>query len=338
MIHSWFGKIGKQTKLSAVVLMTATVCLLSACGEYFGQEWPEEFDPDKLPSITSIDGLNNTINMYVGDELTMNAWVGSNQLSALNDSLQRIVMSRLYARADKGDTIVMVRQLSLKAMAAGTDVVTFSNADGDWSGWCRVAVSERPSGPSSITLPRAILTLMEGESYKLSAAVEPAQYADDALTWTTSNRSVAGVSNGMVTASSTGSATITVTTSNGLSASVTVVVLPDWSRMAMTGFRYESIVYARITVDGEAFPDGCMYTSLCGDEYRGFGAERTARGVTYVVFRVGSNAGRGDGISFEGYDKKNHSLITFDKKFTFVADEVHGSLSSLYELSGTREK
>ena len=63
MIHSWFGKIGKQTKQSAIVLMTAMVCLLSACGEYFGQEWPEEFDPDKLPSVTSIDGLNNTFHI-----------------------------------------------------------------------------------------------------------------------------------------------------------------------------------------------------------------------------------------------------------------------------------
>ena len=61
----------------------------------------------------------------------------------------------------------------------------------------------------SITLDKTITTLRAGESVTLTATVKPDGATDNTVTWSTSNDSVASVSNGIVTAKKIGSATIT---------------------------------------------------------------------------------------------------------------------------------
>ena len=74
--------------------------------------------------------------------------------------------------------------------------------------------------PTKITLNKSSLNLYVNKSETLSVQFTPASTSDK-LTWTTSNKEVAEVdSNGKVTGKSEGTATITVKTSNGLTASL----------------------------------------------------------------------------------------------------------------------
>lgn len=82
------------------------------------------------------------------------------------------------------------------------------------------------SNPDSVKVNRSTLTLGVGESYGIIKTVSPAN-ASQICTWSSSNSSVASVDgNGKVTAKATGTANITVKTSNGKTASCKVTVKP----------------------------------------------------------------------------------------------------------------
>ena len=80
------------------------------------------------------------------------------------------------------------------------------------------------SEPTSVSLNKTALTLDVGKSYTLTKTVSPSN-AVTSYNWSSSNTSVATVdSNGKVTAKASGTATITVKTSNGKTATCKVTV------------------------------------------------------------------------------------------------------------------
>lgn len=79
--------------------------------------------------------------------------------------------------------------------------------------------------PTSVALNKTTLTLDTGKTSTLKATVYPSNAANKKCTWRSSNTSVATVdSNGKVTAKKAGTATITVKTSNGKTATCKVTV------------------------------------------------------------------------------------------------------------------
>ncbi len=68
---------------------------------------------------------------------------------------------------------------------------------------------------TGVTLNKTSLDIPAGNSEQLTATVAPADAANKDVTWSTNNAAVASVSNGLVTALSAGTATITVTTADG---------------------------------------------------------------------------------------------------------------------------
>ncbi len=68
---------------------------------------------------------------------------------------------------------------------------------------------------TGVDIDKSTASMSKGESLVLTATVKPANATDKAVTWTSSNTSVATVSNGTVKAVGAGSATITVTTHDG---------------------------------------------------------------------------------------------------------------------------
>ena len=86
-----------------------------------------------------------------------------------------------------------------------------------------------PSSPatvkaSKVTLSRPSCSLTVGKSVPLTASGSPSNTTDKSVTWTSSNSAVASVSKGTVKAKKAGTATITVKTSNGKSATCKVTV------------------------------------------------------------------------------------------------------------------
>lgn len=79
--------------------------------------------------------------------------------------------------------------------------------------------------PTSVALNKTTLTLDTGKTSNLKATVYPSNVANKKCTWSSSNTNVATVdSNGKVTAKASGTATITVKTSNGKTAICKVTV------------------------------------------------------------------------------------------------------------------
>ncbi len=114
------------------------------------------------------------------------------------------------------------------ARAEGTAVITVLTLDGSKTATCTVTVekgSDTPVPVTGVRLDRTSIALDVGKKQTLVATVSPENATDKGIIWSSSNSQVATVSNGVVTAVSEGSATITATTSSGgYAATCTVTV------------------------------------------------------------------------------------------------------------------
>ncbi|MDE6795039.1 MAG: Ig-like domain-containing protein, partial [Muribaculaceae bacterium] len=108
------------------------------------------------------------------------------------------------------------------ALSVGTATITATNADGV-SADCVVTVEPIPV--ESVELDTTETTVRVNETVQLLATILPENATDKSLTWTSSNPEVATVDeNGLVTALSVGTATITATNADGVSAECVVTV------------------------------------------------------------------------------------------------------------------
>jgi len=126
--------------------------------------------------------------------------------------------------------IATVNNGTVTGVAAGTATITATTQDGNKTATCAVTVTPANVPVTGVTLDKASLALNVGASETLTATVEPSNATNKAINWSTSNASVATVSNGTVTAIAAGTATITVTTQDGNKTAtcvVTVSVRPE---------------------------------------------------------------------------------------------------------------
>ena len=113
-------------------------------------------------------------------------------------------------------------QGEVTAVRAGNCTITATA--GGKSATCTVTVSTQEIPVERITLSSTSLSLKEGDSHRLTATVTPSDATDSQVTWSSSDPSVATVSDqGEVTAVRAGNCTITAT-AGGKSAACTVTV------------------------------------------------------------------------------------------------------------------
>lgn len=92
---------------------------------------------------------------------------------------------------------------------------------------------------TGVTLSSSSGTLNPGSSLTLTATVAPSNATNKGVVWSTSDNTVATVSNGLVTAVAVGSATITVTTQDGgftASYALTVQAVPQGNLIGVIGY------------------------------------------------------------------------------------------------------
>ena len=92
---------------------------------------------------------------------------------------------------------------------------------------------------TGVTLSASTGTLNPGSSLTLTATVAPANATNKGVVWSSSNQSVATVSNGLVTAVAVGSATITATTQDGgytATYALTVEAAPQGNLIGVIGY------------------------------------------------------------------------------------------------------
>ncbi len=123
---------------------------------------------------------------------------------------------------DSSDTsVATVSDGTVTAIKEGTATITASA--GGKSATCAVTVNKKVIAVTSVTLDKTSLSLTEGETSTLVATVLPADATDKTVTWSSSDSSVATVSDGTVTAIGMGTATITAS-AGGKSATCDVTV------------------------------------------------------------------------------------------------------------------
>ena len=105
----------------------------------------------------------------------------------------------------------------VEAIAVGTTMVTVTTEDGENTASCFVTVKARLIPVESVSLDKTSLLMAVGDTQTLTATVTPLNATDKSVSWSSSNSSVATVSSlGIVTAKTAGTATIRVTTNDGL--------------------------------------------------------------------------------------------------------------------------
>jgi len=183
-------------------------------------------DIPSFVAVTDITGVPTT--KTAGASLVLSGTVAPS-----NATNQTIAWSIVRA----GATGATISGNTLTATAAGTVTVRATIADGtaigtDYTKDFSIAVSAAPITTISVTgvsLNRSSLSLYSNTSPRtgtLTATVSPTDATDKAVTWSSSNTAVATVDqSGNVSAVSNGTATITVTTTDGsFTASCTVTV------------------------------------------------------------------------------------------------------------------
>ena len=115
---------------------------------------------------------------------------------------------------------------------------------------------------SSVRLSESSMTLTVGESATLQAVVEPSGADYDGVTWTSSDASVASVSNGLVKANKVGTATITAT-AGGVSGTCTVTVdVVHVREVTLNVGTAEVYVGEELTLYAAVFPSNAENTNV----------------------------------------------------------------------------
>ena len=150
------------------------------------------------------------------------SWTGCNNVSEVavsfsNSNVVDVSVGQInnntvtlsYSPKDVGKTQIKYRLLD----TYGNDVGVTSNV---------VEVKQNVTG---VNLNQSSITLEKGNSYALVATVQPSNAENKAVSWKSSNTAVATVNgDGVVNAVGSGTATITVSSSNGITASCIVTV------------------------------------------------------------------------------------------------------------------
>lgn len=342
--------IGRKPKAFRCVMFIALAAWLAGCGEYFAPEVPDEYDTEQLPHVKRIDTAGS-YELFVGDKATFNpsAFTISNgkTFAQQTDNNKQYLLNSMVWSANHGDSVVMARvsDLCITAKARGTDTVTFYNASAS-IGSCRFIVHDGTEPPTAIHTDRAALVLMEGDSWTAGLTFEPSYTRNTGVLWESANSDVVTVSDeGTFTAVGAGTTTVTVSSAAApdVKATITVTVLPDWRYQFGGNWRYETIVYALLDVDGEdcTLNGNIVVAAILDGSNHGTGRSYTWFDHPYMVFRVGNNAlpdaENSYVFGFWGYDSKRHVLIDIDETFDFDT-QVHGTLSNPVILHGSRRE
>lgn len=163
------------------------VAMVIACG-------PKE-DPEI--AVTGVSLSPTTVALDVGGTSNLTATVQPS--NATNKSVNWSTSNQSVATVNNG---------TVTAVGEGTATITATA--GGKSATCSVTVNKKVVPATSIALDKTEAEMETGETLKLTATVKPDDSTDKTFTWTTSDKKIATVKDGTVTAVAAGTVTITV--------------------------------------------------------------------------------------------------------------------------------
>lgn len=114
---------------------------------------------------------------------------------------------------------------NIKAISAGTATITATSKDGGYTASSKITITPLDKSLKGITLNKTELTLTVGESETLSVSYNPSYASNKEVTWSSSNKNIATIDNGKVTAVKPGTTEIKVISNEGKHESVCKVTI-----------------------------------------------------------------------------------------------------------------
>ncbi|MCQ2138224.1 MAG: Ig-like domain-containing protein [Bacteroidales bacterium] len=182
-------------------------------GRYYGRSVRPVYG--ELAAVAGISLNKTSMTLTEGATQTLTATITPS--NATNKNVTWFSSNTSVATVDANGKVTAVK--------AGTATITAKTADGGKTATCTVTVSAATVAVTGISLNRSSYTMDIGGTMTLTATVLPSNATNKTVSWSTSNSSVATVSNGVVTAKGAGTATITAKTADGnktASCSITV--------------------------------------------------------------------------------------------------------------------
>ena len=176
-------------------MVALVVCFVFSC-----QKEPETI------AVTGVTLSKTSVELTEGESIRLAATV-----SPGNATDKTIIWS------SDNETVATVSSAGdVVAKVPGIANISVKTHDGGMTATCRVTVVSKKISVSGVSLDNATLSMIEGETRTLKAAVTPEDATDKSVTWSSDNTSVADVtSTGVVVAKTPGTATITVKTNDG---------------------------------------------------------------------------------------------------------------------------
>ena len=171
--------------------------------------------------VTGVSLNTNSLTLEEGGTATLTATI-----TPSNATDQNVTWS-----SDNQNVATVDQNGEVTAVSAGTATITVTTEDGSKTATCVVTVTAATVPVTGVTLSQTQASLYYNRTPNtliLTATVAPDNATNQAVTWTSSNPSVATVKNGVVTAVAPGIAVITATTQDGNhTAACAVTVRPD---------------------------------------------------------------------------------------------------------------
>ncbi|MDQ6528401.1 Ig-like domain-containing protein [Flavobacterium sp. LHD-85] len=170
-----------------------------------------------LVAVTGVSVSPTTVTVGLGTTQQLNATIAP--ANATNQSVSWSSSNTAIATVNASGLVT--------AVSAGTTTITVTTADGNKTATSAITVAAIPV--SSVAISPASASLYAGNTQQLTATISPTNATNKNVTWSSSNTAIATVnSSGLVTAVSSGTATITATTQDGnKTASATITVNPN---------------------------------------------------------------------------------------------------------------
>ena len=167
---------------------------------------------DPVVEVASVSLDKTTLNMSTGERVTLTATISPDNAT-----------TKTVSWSSSNTAVATVNNGIVSATGAGTATIT-AEAEGK-TATCEVTVKDPVIEVTSLTLSKTETELEVGQEDYILARISPNDATDKTVTWSTSNKAVATVADGIIQAVSAGTATITATSANGLTAECKVTVV-----------------------------------------------------------------------------------------------------------------
>jgi uncharacterized protein YjdB len=217
-------------RVTAVSAGTATITVTTVDGGKTAQATVTVTAPET--AVTGVSLNKNALSLLVGGSETLTATVQPDNATA-----KTVAWS-----SDKTNVAAVDDSGNVTAVSPGSAIIKVTTAEGGWTAQAAVTVTAPETAVTGVSLNKNAFSLLVGGSETLTATVQPNNATNKTVSWSSSNSGVAAVDNsGRVTGKSAGTATITVTTTDGgKTAEATVTVTANdngadyWTSSAYT--------------------------------------------------------------------------------------------------------